>query len=132
MFIIFICILKRMIKVTGYIKAYEKYIKQVLAESDNLPYKILENHLIQIQFLQHERLIHLLVTMFFSLFLFISLAVALFTSNLLFYIISFILMLILIFYIFHYFLLENTVQKWYVYYNNLKEKILNNKKHVGS
>ncbi|MDF2685876.1 MAG: hypothetical protein K0S55_1057 [Clostridia bacterium] len=109
---------------SGYIKKYDKYIKSVLENSSIAGYdKIIETHLIQIRFLQHERIIHLLVTLFFALFLFISFAVALFTSNFLFYVISFILMVVLIFYIFHYYLLENTVQRWYDYYN-----ILNNKK----
>jgi cell division protein FtsW (lipid II flippase) len=117
---------------TEYIKKYDKYIKSLSEDSALSSYdRIIENHLIQIKFLQHERLVHLLVTLFFALFLFISFAIALFTSKLLFYIICFILMVVLIFYIFHYYLLENTVQRWYHYYNILSDKrdanIKNNK-----
>jgi len=75
----------------------------------------------QIKFFQHERLIHLLVTLFFGLMFFGSIAIELLLnicSNSMFFSVSFsvisaILLVTLIFYILHYFFLENNIQKLY-------------------
>lgn len=83
-----------------------------------------ENHLIKIGFFQHERLIHLLVTLFYGLFMFISLYVATFIFN--FIIIFFFLLVMLLFYVVHYFRLENGVQYLYKQYDKMKE-MLNDK-----
>lgn len=79
-----------------------------------------EQLLIQIQFFQHERLIHLIVTALFALLTVISILVtlllpgqpALLALDLLF-------LILLVPYIGHYYRLENGVQKLYEYYDRL-------------
>ena len=62
---------------TKYLKAHEDFIKQALltqpAAFDWVALKAY--HLTRISFLQHERLIHLMVTLSFAIFLFISLGI---------------------------------------------------------
>lgn len=70
-------------------------------------------HRAQIGFFQHERLIHLLVTLFFGIMFFFSVIVQLLLTNLGLLAISLILVIMLGFYIRHYFFLENGVQKLY-------------------
>lgn len=74
-------------------------------------------HLTQISFLQHERLVHLIVMLFVFLFTLIFLVLFL-TIKLSAFLIVFLLLLILsIFYLFHYYKLENSVIEWYFVYN---------------
>lgn len=74
-------------------------------------------HLIKIEFFQHERLIHLLVTLFYALFL--LLFVFLMTIFRPFIFIVMILIVFLIFYVIHYFRLENGVQYLYKQYDRM-------------
>lgn len=67
----------------------------------------------QIRIFQHERLVHLLITLFFGLIFFGSIVVELFLLNVGLLIISIILLIMLPFYVWHYFVLENGVQKLY-------------------
>ncbi len=85
------------------------YIGEVDALLNNNKSKInddvISNHLTKISFFQHERLIHLLVTLFYALLLIIFMALG--TLSFMFYFISLIISIFLIFYIIHYFRLEN-------------------------
>lgn len=83
--------------------------------------KAIENHLTQIQFFQHERLIHLIVTVLFALMT-TSVVVGLVSSSNIWLAILLIPLLILLFpYINHYYLLENGVQKMYEQYDRMLE-----------
>lgn len=100
------------------------YIKKtdMLLKSDAISKRQVEVHLRQIQFFQHERLIHLLVTSLVSLLLMLSLIyVSLYPR-----ISSLLLFLIFLFlfipYIVHYYYLENGVQKLYKQYFCLLQK----------
>ena len=106
-----------------YMKKYINSIDEIIKEK-KVNDKIIEEHLIKIKFFQHERLIHLLVTLFFAIFLFIFLAFSFFMSPLC-YIIVLILMICLFLYVIHYFFLENSVQYMYKQYDELKK--INNK-----
>lgn len=85
--------------------AGEEKTRRVLAEFE-----------IKISYFQHERLIHLLVTLSFALFLLLSIgSIFLFPSE---FLISAILLTCIFFgltigYVFHYYFLENSVQKMY-------------------
>lgn len=76
-----------------------------------------KEHLIKIGFFQQERLIHLLVTLFYALFL--LLFVFLMTIFRPFIFIVMILIVFLIFYVVHYFRLENGVQYLYKQYDRM-------------
>lgn len=105
------------------IKAYRKRIDALLRDkSDNTDWnRVLMEHLTQISFFQHERLVHLIVTMTVALLTLISLGIALMTSLLTMLLLTGALAILLIPYILHYFLLENEVQKMYVQYDCLIE-----------
>lgn len=78
--------------------------------------RVLAEFEIKISYFQHERLIHLMVTLSFALFLLLSIgSIFLFPSE---FLISAILLTCIFFgltigYVFHYYFLENSVQKMY-------------------
>lgn len=108
-----------------YLYNYIEGIENILKKNDKkTDYENLKDKmLIKISFFQHERLIHLLVTLFYAIFtiLFIYLS----TIVPLFLIICIFLLIFLIFYVIHYFRLENGVQYLYKLYDKVLEKIDN-------
>lgn len=80
--------------------------------------------LIQIGFFQHERLIHLIVTVLFALMTIIVFMSAVTNFMLWTGVLLLLLLVLLIPYIKHYWLLENGTQKLYQYYDEL-EKLYN-------
>ncbi len=99
---------------------YIKYIDNLLEKNNNNLTKLKEEHLIKIQFFQHERLIHLLVTLFYFIFMLIFLA---WSSTIpLFIIVALILMICVVFYVIYYFKLENGVQYLYKQYDEIMRK----------
>ena len=105
-----------------YLKDYIKEIDELLKDKKDINKEAIEKHLIKIGFFQHERLIHLLVTLFYAVLfvLFIGLGLV----HPLFDIVALILMVFLLFYVVHYFRLENGVQYLYKQYDKMLE-ILN-------
>lgn len=101
------------------------YVEQLL-ESDEQDIdweEEMKKHLVQIQFFAHERLIHLIVTVLFaimtmSVFLY---AMDHFSWQILLLIAA--LMVLLVPYIRHYFLLENSVQDMYEQYDRMRGKV---------
>lgn len=99
------------------------YIKEMdsILEKDVIESEIIEKHLIKISFFQHERLIHLMVTLAYALLALISFAVS--TISPMFVFVGIILILFLIPYVLHYFHLENGVQYLYKQYDELRKRI---------
>ena len=108
-----------------YLGNYVKEIDEKLS-SKNISETDIENHLTKIKFFQHERLIHLLVTLFYGVFLFLSVIISL--KVWLFLVILYLALIILIFYVRHYFFLENNVQYLYKQYDQMKNIIEKNTK----
>ncbi|MDD6060795.1 MAG: hypothetical protein PUB97_10545 [Ruminococcus sp.] len=109
---------------TEYLKAYMKTVSQRLencAEKSELD-EILAEHKDKISFMQHERIVHFLVTMMFAIILVIFISVLLFTENIAILALVTIILVLLGFYIKHYYFLENTVQKMYVTYDDILKK----------
>ncbi len=106
-------------------KYFSKYIALITAALDNsnTDFAALKTEmLVKIGFMQHERLVHLLVTILFALLMFMSL-IAFFVSESLGMLAAAGLMLaLLIPYVAHYYFLENGVQKLYFLYDKVKEK----------
>jgi len=98
---------------TEFINEHEEKLKKTSFTKDFLSY-----HLQQIRFLQHERLVHLIVMLFvmFSFLLFLVLFLLL--NKILLLAVFLLCLLLTVFYVFHYFHLENTVTKWYFIYND--------------
>lgn len=105
-----------------YMKEQQKYVKAQL-DNKNCDYIWLQEYFkAQIQFLSHERLIHLIVTLFFSLLLIISIIISFIYSNILLILLDLILLVLVVFYIVHYYRLENGLQSWYEIYNQIRKK----------
>ena len=110
------------------ILSYRKRIDELLQQEDANWEKILEEHLTQVAFFQHERLIHLIVTVLFAMLEIMSILGTVILSamengNMAMSILTILLLVLLIPYIRHYYILENEVQKMYVQYDKLLEKI---------
>ena len=106
------------------INTYMDFIDQILQDKEgSYDYaKIREEHKIQLSYFMHERLVHLLVTLTFALlaFLVFFLMYMSFSPELL--LLFFAVMVLLVPYIMHYFLLENCVQKMYRQYDELTRR----------
>ena len=105
------------------LKAYLAYLKQLTEEQQAQDSRSdrarLEEILTQIAFFQHERLVHLIVTMTFALMTVGSLVGCVLSGNLWLLVLTFMFLVLLIPYIRHYYILENGVQKMYRYYDVL-------------
>lgn len=75
--------------------------------------------LTQIQFFQHERLVHLIVTVTFALLLMTTFGIFMITETISVLALSGLILVLLIPYISHYYLLENGVQKLYTMYDKV-------------
>ena len=100
---------------TDYLDSYSNEIKEILATKNTKVdwKKVLKNHRAVIGFIQHERLIHLMVTMTVAFLFVISMLFSLIYQFLIINLVNFLLLVLLVPYIFHYFKLENGVQKLY-------------------
>ncbi len=106
----------------------EKRLKDYLAWMENLStegFSVQEKEelrrevLIQIQFFQHERLIHLIVTVTFAILTVMSVLGFVATTQIGLLVLTGMLLVLLIPYIRHYYILENGVQKLYQYYDSI-------------
>lgn len=103
----------------SYIKTYMKAVDAALEKDDTDFETLKKEHLVQIEFIQHERAVHLLVTVMCCLLLFIGMGVF-FISRLLPFMIVNGFMLILVFsYLLYYCFIENSTQKLYRQYNRI-------------
>lgn len=106
---------------------YRMYVDSILLDkrkrSPQEWERILEEHLTQIGFFQHERLIHLIVTVTFALMTLISMIASVTTGMPLLLILSLLFLVLLVPYIFHYYTLENEVQKMYAQYDEIRKRI---------
>ena len=105
----------------------KRYIKEYTKEiQDKLKGRITHKDTIELKnkilFFSHERLVHLLVTLFFTLFTLIFVYFSLTFENVLYIVITLCLLVILVFYILHYYFLENSVQNLYKLYDEMLKK----------
>ncbi|MBR4628338.1 MAG: hypothetical protein IKO47_11720 [Ruminococcus sp.] len=109
---------------TEYLKSYMKYVSERLEKctgTDELE-SILAEHKDKIAFMQHERIVHFLVTMMFALILSVFMGIVMITENPAMLLLVTIIIVLLGFYIKHYYFLENTVQKMYRVYDDILRK----------
>lgn len=102
-----------------YLKEYVEQMDKLLEGNINDIDREIEKHLIKIEFYQHERLIHLLVTLAYAIMAIISFIAS--TTTPMFVFVGIILVLFLIPYVLHYFFLENNVQYLYKQYDRMLE-----------
>lgn len=79
----------------------------------------MEEHLNQIGFFQHERLIHLIVTVTFALLEMLAILLNVISDSLFSLLLPVVILILLVPYIRHYYILENEVQKMYVKYDRM-------------
>lgn len=103
-------------RLKGYLAWMEQLSNQEL--SDEKKEELQQDLLVQIQFFQHERLIHLIVTVTFALLTMLSVLAGLFLVQIGLFILTILLVVLLVPYIRHYYILENGVQKLYEYYDS--------------
>lgn len=121
------------------ILTYRKYIDFLLASDKQSDWKyIKQEHITQVAFFQHERLVHLIVTVTFAVLELLTVCayviVGAFDSTLSFplLILALLILVLLIPYIKHYYLLENEVQKMYVQYDRIAQKVYEEKKLIDN
>lgn len=105
-----------------YLLEQEKILLDALKNDQHLE-ESYEYAKIQIAWLSHERLVHLLVTLFISFLLVLSSIGFLLLSNPLFGVMTILLMILVLFYLLHYYRLENGVQRLYKIANRIHTKI---------
>ena len=102
-------------------KRINNYIKDIDKKLENIKSKelddIKERHIIMIKFIQHERLINLLITLFVTLFTCVSFLLT--SANTMFFITTTILVVILLFCAFNYFFYDSTLKKLYKEYDQM-------------
>lgn len=106
---------------TAYLKKYMEDVQRRLKEySDKAELEeIFLEHKDKIAFMQHERIVHFLVTMMFAILLSVFVVGFLLVENPALLLLVTIIIVLLGFYIKHYYFLENTVQKMYRIYDEL-------------
>jgi ABC-type multidrug transport system fused ATPase/permease subunit len=108
------------------IKNYRKYLEDMV-EADDLEAmkKAYPDILTQIGFFQHERFVHLLVTVTFALLAMLGLMFFISTELFAALILFLLYMGLLIPYIRHYYILENYTQRLYSLYDAIRERLGN-------
>lgn len=89
---------------------------------------VMHEHLTQVSFFQHERLIHLIVTITFALLTIVALAVYCIAEYMPMLAMIGLLLILLVPYIGHYYTLENEVQKMYGQYDFILQNLIKSKK----
>lgn len=105
------------------ILAYLDYIDELLKSDDANWDEEMKKHLVQIGFFAHERLVHLIVTVLFALMTTATMLYCNFTGSMIALALTIALLVLLIPYVMHYYLLENSVQKMYAQYDEMMNKI---------
>jgi cell division protein FtsW (lipid II flippase) len=110
----------------AYLKRHEAWILGLLASADEgFDWAALARfHRTQIDYMQHERLIHLLVTLFFGICTLLTLLVVVFNRQapLTVLLLLLLFLALLVPYIAHYYKLENGVQRWYHLANKIEQR----------
>ena len=103
---------------TKQIRAYLELLEQFFSveHTDEELLKMRGELLQRIAFYQHERIVHLIVTMSFGVFFMLSLILCLNIGGIGLMILTLLFLVMLAAYIKHYYFLENSVQKMYLYY----------------
>ncbi len=105
------------------LKDYLQYMEELKIEelSEEERKEMAAKMLVQIQFFQHERLIHLIVTVTFALLTILAIFAFLALIQIGLLLLSGLLIILLVPYIRHYYILENGVQKLYTYYDKMQK-----------
>lgn len=104
------------------IKRYLAYIDDLLTRDDVDFNEEIKRHVQQIEFFMHERMIHLIVTFLFAILTVMCCVAFIVSEKMQLILLAVAMMVLLIPYIKHYYLLENSVQKMYEQYDQMLQK----------
>jgi len=107
---------------TKEINEYMDYVKKQL-EDGKITREFLEMFLTRIKFYQHERLIHLIVTMTFAIMTVIAVFMLILGAETAGVLLSILFLCLTVPYVMHYYFLENSVQALYKLYYKAAEKL---------
>jgi Ca2+/Na+ antiporter len=108
----------------AYLRRHEAFIRGQLASvGDGVDWAGLARfHRTQISYLQHERLVHLLVMLFFGVSALLTLLFLVLHPQVLVGVVLLLLLVLLGPYLVHYYRLENGVQRWYHLANEIEAR----------
>ena len=101
----------------------DRYLENMPNETRENLEKTMKKHMTEIYFFMHERFIHLVVTVLFALGTFMTIFTYLLSENVGLIALAVLMIVLLVPYVNHYYLLENGVQKMYVQYDELLAEI---------
>lgn len=101
-------------QIREYLEMLERFFREDHSEAELV--KLRAELLQRIAFYSHERLVHLIITMSFAVFFLLALLMCLLVKNAGLAVLALLLLAMLVAYIKHYYFLENSVQKMYLYY----------------
>lgn len=101
-------------QIREYLEMLERFFREDHSEAELV--KLRAELLQRIAFYSHERLVHLIITMSFAVFFLLALLMCLLVRNAGLAVLALLLLAMLVAYIKHYYFLENSVQKMYLYY----------------
>lgn len=107
-------------RILNYMKSIDGLLADPPADVD-WDYEI-KKHLIQLDFFKHERFVHLIVMVLFAIMTFFTILSAINNPTLGLLMIFMSLMILLVPYIMHYYLLENSVQYMYTQYDEMLDR----------
>lgn len=113
-------------RIVGYRKRIDALLEQAPERTDWET--ILQEHMTQVSFFQHERLIHLIVTVTFAILTMLALAIYCIAEYMPVLTLIVLLLVLLVPYIGHYYTLENEVQKMYGQYDEIQSRVIHQKK----
>jgi membrane glycosyltransferase len=101
-------------------KEHEQYMEEIVWNQPQMDLNELrDTHWVQIGFLQHERLVHLMVTLAITILMILSFVVTWFLPVVLMLLLDVLLTVLEVAYIVYYYKLENMVQRWYLLYGEI-------------
>lgn len=106
-------------QIREYLEMLERFFREEHSDAEML--KMKAELLQRIAFYSHERLVHLIITMSFAVLFLLVLFMCLLIRNVGLVILAVILLAVLAAYIKHYYFLENSVQKMYLYFYKLEK-----------
>lgn len=108
-----------------YLKLHERFVVSALAgQRGNVPLAELKAfHERQIRYMQHERLVHLIVTLFVATYLLLGIGFVVAMPVWPGFVLVAVLFGLASIYLVHYFHLENGIQRWYHLANRIDERL---------
>ena len=112
-----------------YIKKHDHYVSEFLEKNQGQEAlrELFAFHDKQIAWMQHERLAHLITMLFVCLFFLLAFGFTMIHFVLPSMLLTALLLILSVAYILHYYRLENSIQRWYVLSNRIREKLLQSK-----